>query len=114
MSVPANSGKQARPMPRGRPFQPGQSGNPTGQPKGVREVREAARQHTALAMQTLAEACRAKRAPWSARVAAAEALLNRGWGKPAQPVEVNDARPLAGVPAEVLIAAVAKLRIGGG
>ncbi len=110
----ASSTPQGRKPPVGRPFPKGVSGNPSGQPKGVREVREAARQHTALAMRTLAEACRAKRAPWSARVAAAEALLSRGWGKPAQPVEVNDARPLSSVPAEVLVAAVAKLRIEGG
>ena len=115
MTAPASSGEQAkRVMPRGRPFQPGQSGNPTGQPKGVREVREAAREHTALAMETLAQARRSKSAPWSARVMAAEALLSRGWGKAVQPVEVDDRRPLSSVPADVLIAAVAKLRIGGG
>jgi hypothetical protein len=110
----ASSTAQTRKPLVGRPFPKGVSGNPSGQPKGVREVREAAREHTALAMQTLAEACRSKRAPWSARVAAAEALLSRGWGKPSQPVEINDNRPLAGVSAEVLVAAVARLRIEGG
>jgi len=31
-----------------------------------------------------------QRAPASARVAAAEALLNRGWGRPAQTIMGND------------------------
>lgn len=112
MSAPADSGAQAkRVMPRGRPFVPGQSGNPGGMPKAVAEVRAAARQHTALAMETLAEVCRNRKAPASARVSAAEALLDRGWGKAVQPVDVNDTRPLANVPAERIIAALDALAV---
>lgn len=99
-----------KPIPPGlRPFKPGQSGNPGGMPKGVREVRELARQHTATAMQALVEVCANKKAPPSARVSAASTLLDRGWGKPLQPVDINDSRPLAGVPAERLIAALTAL-----
>lgn len=35
-----------------------------------------------------------KKTPASARVAAAEALLSRGWGKPTQPISGDDENPL--------------------
>ncbi len=70
------------------------------------ELRAAARAHTELAITTLATVAGSKTAPAAARVTAAEALLNRGWGRPAQPVDINDSRPLAGVPAERLLAAL--------
>jgi hypothetical protein len=68
-------------------FQKGKSGNPGGRPKALREVEELARQETAAAMQTLATIHRDKKAPYSARVAAAIALLDRGWGKAQQTME---------------------------
>lgn len=43
-------------------FQKGQSGNPGGRPKALREVEELARQETAPAMQTLATIHRDKKA----------------------------------------------------
>jgi hypothetical protein len=70
---------------RGRPFRKGQSGNPGGRPKGDGEIRELARQHTALALRTLSEIADHGENE-SARVAAANALLDRGYGKPAVPV----------------------------
>jgi hypothetical protein len=68
-------------------FQKGQSGNPGGRPKALREVEELARQETPAAMQTLATIHRDKKAPYSARVMAANALLDRGWGKARQALE---------------------------
>lgn len=63
-------------------FKKGRSGNPGGRPKEVAEVRDLARVHTVAAVETLAamlgsESDRTK-------VAAAEALLDRGWGKSPQ------------------------------
>ena len=46
------------------------------------EIRSLARAHTERAIQTLAGVMDATDAPHSARVAAASALLDRGWGKP--------------------------------
>jgi Family of unknown function (DUF5681) len=71
-------------------FQPGQSGNPGGRPKGEGEIRELARQHTATAIATLAEICANGRTD-SAKVAAASALLDRGWGRPRQDVDSSGA-----------------------
>jgi len=77
------------------PFKPGKSGNPGGRPKGDIELRRAARERTAEALATLVTIMRNTKAATAARVSAAEAILNRGWGKPVQPnaftdVEGND------------------------
>lgn len=68
-------------------FKPGVSGNPGGRPKREGEVRELARAHTEAAIAKLAELM-TNRDP---RVAlrAAEALLDRAWGRPGQAVELG-------------------------
>ena len=71
---------------RGRPFQPGRSGNPGGRPKVVREGQDLARQHTPDAINALVEVCNTAVRHPSARVAADVALLDRAYGKPAQTV----------------------------
>ena len=77
-------------------FKPGQSGNPGGRPnrpetveahRTIADVRAAARSYTAEALQTLADVLQSEKAPWAARVAAANAILDRGWGKPSQAIE---------------------------
>ena len=78
-------------------FQKGLSGNPGGRPREIGEIKDLARAHTADAMLALASIAVDLSAPASARVAAAEALLNRAWGRPglslagpdeAEPVEL--------------------------
>lgn len=71
-------------------WQKGQSGNPGGMPKGMADVKALARAYTAVAMQTLGEIAKDPGAPSAARVAASTALLDRGWGKPAQAVTGED------------------------
>jgi len=66
----------------GKPFQKGQSGNPGGRPKVVAEVKELAREHTAEAIQTLVSIMNNPKSAPAARVSAANALLDRGYGKP--------------------------------
>ena len=66
-------------------FERGQSGNPGGRPKAYGEIRDLARQHTELALRTLVEIA-AHGENQSARVTAANAILDRGWGKPAVPI----------------------------
>jgi Family of unknown function (DUF5681) len=79
-------------------FKPGQSGNPHGRPKRpetiearrvVADVKAAARELTPVAMDTLEKAMRDQKAPWAAKIAAAIAVLDRGWGKPQQTVSAN-------------------------
>lgn len=82
----ANTPKQTKRKAPHSAWKKGQSGNPSGRPKVVEHVRDLAREHTEIAIRTLAEICVAGDRG-AARVAAAEALLNRGWGRPMQPVE---------------------------
>lgn len=65
-------------------FKPGQSGNPSGRPKSDIMIRDIAREYTDSAIKTLVEIAGSPRASASARVQAANALLDRGWGKPVQ------------------------------
>ena len=71
---------------RGKPFQKGVSGNPGGRPKVLGDVQELARQQSPQAIDALAKIMSDEKAPPAARVAAANALLDRGYGKPTQPI----------------------------
>jgi hypothetical protein len=73
-------------------FVNGRSGNPGGRPKADGEIRELARQHTAMALATLAYICEHGQNE-SARVAAANAILDRGWGKAVTPVQIAPGTP---------------------
>lgn len=90
-----NSGESVKPKgkPRGRPFQPGVSGNPGGRPKTVRETQELAQQHTEEAVNTLVEIMRTCRDPAERRRACVD-ILNRACGMPTQPVSGSGGRPL--------------------
>ena len=83
-----NSTGTAR-KPPGRPFKPGQSGNTGGRPKALAEVHDAARDHTMAAIDVLVK-CMADKNPY-VRIAAANAILDRGWGKATQAIESNEA-----------------------
>lgn len=73
-------------------FKPGQSGNPGGLPKGFSDVRQAARACTVEAIETLAGIMRDPASSAAARVTAANALLDRGWGKPTTDMTVQTKR----------------------
>src|SRR5215216_4057905 len=73
-------------------FIPGKSGNPGGRPKVVAEVRDLARQYMPLAIITLADIAQNGRQE-AARVSAATALLERGYGRPTQPISGDAEMP---------------------
>jgi hypothetical protein len=75
----------------GTPFKPGVSGNPSGKRKACQDVQALARTHTPEAIEALVAALAYPRE----RVAAAVALLDRGWGKPTVVVAGDGERPIA-------------------
>jgi len=72
------------------PWKPGQSGNPGGRHKGD-GIEAIARRHTPEAIATLVSAMRSDKHC----VAAAVALLDRGWGKPTQSHDLRHNFPTA-------------------
>lgn len=65
-------------------FEKGKSGNPGGRPKENAEVKALAREHGPRAVERLAEIMES--ADERAAAAASNALLDRGYGKPAQAI----------------------------
>jgi hypothetical protein len=83
--MPASTrGTEARKLP-STAWRPGQSGNPRGRPKAPFDIAALCREHAPEAVATLVAALKDPRH----KVAAAEALLNRGFGKPAQSVSIE-------------------------
>ena len=58
-----------------------------GKAKALVEIRSLARSHTRTAIRVLVGIMRSKDATPAARVSAANAILDRGWGKATQPLE---------------------------
>ena len=54
------------------------------------QIRSLARSHTKIAVKVLVRIAQSKDATPAARVSAANALLDRGWGKSTQPMESNN------------------------
>lgn len=69
------------------PWQPGQSGNPGGRPKENAEIKALAREHGQDAIAKLVELLDSSN-PSVARAAAVD-LLDRGYGKPSQTLDVD-------------------------
>jgi len=72
-------------------FQPGQSGNPGGRPREAAAIKALAREHTEAAIAVLVGALSDENG--RTRIAAAEALLDRGYGKPAQTIAGDPEAP---------------------
>jgi hypothetical protein len=76
-----------KPRPWG--FQPGKSGNPGGKPRLDPDLRAAAKQYTMRSLEVLVDVMENGKKD-SDRVAAANAILDRGHGKATQHIEVGD------------------------
>lgn len=73
-------------------FKKGQSGNPNGRPKVLladgRSLSDIAKQHTEAAIATLVAVMEEGESD-AARVSAANAILDRAWGRPKQELDVD-------------------------
>jgi Family of unknown function (DUF5681) len=91
-------------------WQPGQSGNPKGRPSIEGPVEVLARARTEEALRTLVELMRTG-VPDAVKGAAANALLNRGWGMPRQTVGVEaDLKPVEQMTLAEVEAELARLK----
>jgi Family of unknown function (DUF5681) len=88
-------------------FKPGQSGNPRGLTKGLREVREAARCYTEEMLQILVKIARDEKASTAARASAAMYVIDRGHGKAPQYIELQHSTELGDMSDAELIAIIA-------
>jgi hypothetical protein len=74
-------------------FEKGRSGNPGGRPRGHVEIRDLARRHTAVALEALVDVATNGKNE-NARAAAANALLDRAWGRPVTSTTAENERPV--------------------
>lgn len=103
---------QSKAKPKGNPawVKGGPSPNPAGRPAVLADLREAARGFSQEALETLAGVMRDPEAPPAARVTAARELLDRGFGRPVQSVDVNSKVDMGQAAAQVLMSLTAAAR----
>jgi hypothetical protein len=85
-------GRGHHPVSRGnlRPRAKGQpSLNPSGRPRKVFELAQQAQQYAGVALNTLVDVMKDKKAPAAARVSAASALLDRAFGRAPQAIKLK-------------------------
>jgi hypothetical protein len=75
------------------------------------EVRGLARSYTAIAIEKLAHLVQHAKSE-QACIAAASALLDRGWGKPTQPIAGDDDMPAIGISGTAVAALTTEERAG--
>ena len=84
---------------RGRPFRKGQSGNPAGRPRTgqslAEHIRELAGDNGAVYVAILHELAVGRRTNSRTRLTAIGLLLDRGYGKPAQTIDLQASTPIS-------------------
>jgi len=81
-------------------FKKGQSGNPSGRPKVVGQIRDIAREHGPAAFQRIIQLMASK--DERVALAASQEVLNRAYGKPAQALTGEDGEGPAKLVVEIV------------
>jgi len=103
------SGREPKQPPAGRPFEKGKSGNPGGQPKWVRELRDLLQEDAHAARKLLRDVIDGDEQEMQHRIQAAATVLRYTVPTPKVSVDVTSGdRPLENVPTEVLEAFLRK------
>lgn len=87
--TPSLENKRANSLANLRPVQKGEVRNPRGRPKKDYDLAALAQKHALKAIETLAEVMLDKEATPSARVSAAGEILDRGFGRAPQSLDVK-------------------------
>ena len=90
MAKTAGSSGQAA-KPRGRPFEKGRSGNPSGRRPVPKEVKDMLKAATGDAARLLISTVNDPEAKLELRIRCAETILDRVYGRAAQPIEADGA-----------------------
>ncbi len=96
------SDQPANRNPAGRWLKGASSPNPSGRPRIIGEVTDLARQHAPQAIETLRDIATDGQQPAQARVAAAVALLDRGYGKSPSSLDISIIKPPPAEPLPML------------
>ena len=91
MAAKSESKPKGKPRGKGRPIQKGQVLNPTGRPKKTqaeRDLIEACKDHCNEALETILQVMRNGETEKN-RLTAAETVIERAYGRPVQPSDVN-------------------------
>lgn len=83
------AGRNGREPPVEKRWKKGQSGNPGGRPKKKIDSEKTAQEHAEEAIAALVEVMTNPKAAAVARVSAAQAILDRGFGRPTQAIKAE-------------------------
>lgn len=87
MAESSNASSEKKRRGPGRPFRPGQSGNPGGRPKMSDDVREMLKAATPKAVKLLVSVMDDDGQKAALRMDAAKTIIERVYGKPLQPID---------------------------
>ena len=83
-------------------WQPGESGNTRKANASYRGMLRLCRVNSAEAVTTLLECMRDPSAPWPARVVAANSILDRGWGKAKETLQLDGADAVTSITLQIV------------
>lgn len=95
-TVSDRSASRERQLANLRPFQKGVSGNPSGRKKKDLDLAALAQKHAEKAIMTLVDVMSDEGATPAARVGAASEILDRGFGRAPQSIDMNATMTLSG------------------